>query len=269
MSRMNLCALAAVLASPAMAADMGAAMPYKARSSPIIEQVAYNWTGNYFGIHVGGVGGNFSFSPSASPALGGASTLFGDTSSNGNGALIAGFQVGRNWQFGSWVLGLEHDAQFTKLDDSITAGVNAFVPFAEGDSFKAKINYLGATRLKVGYTWNRFMTYVAGGLQAGHMDVTADYAPRAGTGAGAPLSFSDTHKFLVGYTVGAGAEYAISDGISLGVEYRYLALAKATYNLGTVTSAAGVVSNVTADVGLKSSQVLLRLNAKFNPFGLP
>lgn len=270
MRRIIVSAFATALAGPSLAADLGAAAPsYRTPAYVTAEQTTYNWTGNYFGVHIGGTKGDFSFSPSASPALGGDGTFFGDTKSSGNSAFIGGFQVGRNWQFGRWVLGLEHDAQFTKLNGDITAGSAIQEPFAEGDGFNAKINYLGATRVKVGYTWDRFMAYVAGGLETGHVDVTANYAPRTGVGASAPLSFSDTQKLQFGYTVGAGAEYAVTNNVSLGVEYRYLTLNRATYNLGTVTSATGAVSNVTTDVGLNSSQVLVRLNVKFNGLPMP
>ncbi|WP_431202175.1 outer membrane protein [Bradyrhizobium betae] len=122
--------------------------------------------------------------------------------------------------------------------------------------------------MKVGYARDRVMAYLVGGLEMGRVDVTANYASRTGIGAGAPLSFDDTHKLQFGYTVGAGAEYAFTNNISFGVEYRYLTLNKATYNLGTVTSAVGDVSNVTADVGLKSSQVLVRMNVKFDGLAL-
>ncbi|TCU79004.1 outer membrane immunogenic protein [Bradyrhizobium sp. R2.2-H] len=269
MRRTIVSAFTAVLAGPAMAADIGVATPsYKIPPYLTAEQTAFNWTGNYVGVHIGGAKGDFSFSPIASPALGGAGTSFGDTSSNGNDAFIGGFQVGRNWQFGRWVLGFEHDAQFTKLNGSITTGSGVAAPFAEGDSFNAKVSYLSATRVKVGYAWDRVVAYVAGGLEMGRVDVTANYAPRTGIGAGAPLSFEDTRKLQFGYTVGAGAEYAFTNNVSFGVEYRYLTLNKATYNLGTVTSAAGDVSNVTADVGLKSSQVLVRMNVKFDGLAL-
>lgn len=269
MRRTIVSAFTAVLAGPAMAADIGVATPsYKIPPYLTAEQTAFNWTGNYVGVHIGGAKGDFSFSPIASSALGGAGTSFGDTSSNGNDAFIGGFQVGRNWQFGRWVLGFEHDSQFTNLNGNITAGSVVAAPFAEGDSFNAKVSYLSATRVKVGYAWDRVAAYVAGGLEMGRVDVTANYAPRTGIGAGAPLSFEDTRKLQFGYTVGAGAEYAFTNNVSFGVEYRYLTLNKATYNLGTVTSAAGDVSNVTADVGLKSSQVLVRMNVKFDGLAL-
>jgi opacity protein-like surface antigen len=108
------------------------------------------------------------------------------------------------------------------------------------------------------------MIDAAGGLETGEVDVTGSYVSRGGLGANAPLSFSDTRKFQFGCTVGAGAEYAVTNNVSLGIEYRYLTLGKATYNLGTVTSATGVVDTMTTDVNLNSSQVVGRLNVKFD-----
>lgn len=270
MRRIIVSTFALALAEPALAADLGAATPYnKAPAYVAAYQAAFSWTGNYFGVNLGGVHGNFDFTPSAIPALGGPAAPYTDTSSANNNAVVGGFQVGRNWQFGQWVVGLEHESQFTNLAGNITAGPAIAAPFAPGDNFNAKIDYLGAERVKLGYAWDRFLVYTAAGLETGEMDVTGNYASRGGLAAGAPLSSSDTHKFQAGYTVGIGAEYAVTDRVSFGVEYRYLMLNKATYNLGTVASATGAVSNVTTDVGLSSSEVLARLNVKFNGLGLP
>jgi hypothetical protein len=96
------------------------------------------------------------------------------------------------------VFGLEHEAQFTKLNGNVTAPSGVTDPFAQGDNFNASVDYLGATRAKIGWAWNRYMIYAAGGLESGEMDVTANYASRGGLGAGAPLRFSDAHKLQFG-----------------------------------------------------------------------
>jgi outer membrane immunogenic protein len=243
-------------------------LPTKAPSGRLVDQTVYSWAGNYFGVNVGAAPGTYSFSPSASPALGGLATAYSDATSANNTDVIGGIQIGRRWQFGQWVLGFEQMIQFTNLTGSITAGPTVAPPFATGDNFTAKVQNLNSSRLKVGYAWDRVLVYGAAGLESGVIDVTGNYASRGGLGAGAPLSFSDSHKFQVGYNVGVGVEYAVTNRVSFGVEYNYLTLNKATYNLGTVASAAGVVSNVTSDVDLHSSEILARLNVKFNGFGL-
>ena len=47
-----------------------------------------------------------------------------------------------------------------------------------------KTDYLSATRLKLGYAWDRTMIYAAGGLETGLFDVSSTYVSR---GAGPRL----------------------------------------------------------------------------------
>jgi outer membrane immunogenic protein len=93
------------------------------------------------------------------------------------------------------------------------------------------------------------------------VDGSASYSARPG---GSPaLTFSDNNKFHVGYAVGGGLDYAITDKVSVGVEYRYFDLGTQTYNLGAVT-AAGMVgaSTVNNNIKLQASEVTARLNMK-------
>jgi opacity protein-like surface antigen len=61
----------------------------------------YNWTGLYFGAHVGGGFGNSSFSDPAGPGI------YGGNVRTPTG--LAGVQLGFNWQVPNtqWVLGTE------------------------------------------------------------------------------------------------------------------------------------------------------------------
>jgi outer membrane immunogenic protein len=249
-------ALAVAIAGPAMAADLPAAMPAKALPAYV---PAYNWTGAYIGGNVGGAWGQFDFSPTATDnVLGTTSGAF--NSSFSNSSVIGGIQSGYNWEVGNLLLGIEQDLQFTGLKQSFTLAAPAG-SFATGDSFSSKIDFLSSTRGKIGWVWDRFMLYAAGGLATGVMDTTATYVPQA-------ISFTDAHKFHTGYTVGGGAEYAVTNNVSFGVEYRYLNLGKQTYNLGAFTPAGGAAQTVSSTVDLKSSEVLARLNIKLHGLGL-
>src|SRR5580704_4455428 len=250
-------AFAAAIAAPAMAADLPAAMPVKSRPSYV---PAYSWTGAYIGGNVGGTWGTFDFSPTATDnVLGTISGAFSNSVSNSS--VIGGFQSGYNWQVGNIVLGIEQDLQFTGLKQSFTLAAPAGA-FAAGDMFSSKVDFLSSTRGKIGWVWDRFMLYAAGGLATGVMDTTATYVP----GVSPALSFTDAHKFHTGYTVGGGAEYAVTNNVSFGVEYRYLNLGKETYNLGAFTPGANA-QTVSSTVDLKSSEVLARLNIKLHGLG--
>jgi outer membrane immunogenic protein len=74
----------------------------------------------------------------------------------------------------------------------------------------------------------------------------------------------DAHKYHFGYTIGGGAQYAFTDTVSLGVEYRYTKLNNETYNLGTVIGPGASVRPVFANVDFRSSEILGRLDIKFN-----
>jgi opacity protein-like surface antigen len=182
-----------------------------------------------------------------------------------NSSLIGGVQAGYNWQIGQWVLGLEQDYQFTGLKQTATFATPSG-PFLSGDSFSVKTDYLAASRAKVGMAWDRVLVYAAGGLETGLFDVTSAYVARAG---GSPaLGFTDANKLHFGFNVGAGIDYAITNNVFLGVEYRYIDLGKETYNLGAFTPAGGAAQTVSNSVSLKASEVTARLNFKLGGLGL-
>jgi opacity protein-like surface antigen len=68
--------------------------------------------------------------------------------------------------------------------------------------------------------------------------------------------------------VGAGIDYAVTNNVFLGVEYRYIDLGKETYNLGAFTPAGGPAQTVSSSVNLTASEVTARLNLKLGGLGL-
>jgi opacity protein-like surface antigen len=251
--------VATAIAGPVLAADM--AWPYKAPSyAP-----AFTWTGTYVGGDIGGIWGNFALSPTTADNLTGAIGAPGTMNIN-NSSLIGGFQAGYNWQIGQWVLGLEQDYQFTGLKQTFSFAAPAGL-FLAGDSMAVKTDYLAATRGKLGVVWDRALIYAAGGLETGEFDVTSVYVARAAGGSPA-LGFTDANKLHFGFNVGAGIDYAVTDNVFLGVEYRYLDLGKETYNLGAFTPAGAPAQTVSNSVGLTASEVTARLNFKLSGLGL-
>jgi outer membrane immunogenic protein len=117
-----------------------------------------------------------------------------------DGASLGG-QAGVNYQFGQIVLGAETDIQYSWLSDS-----------AGGDDFD--LNYFGTLRARAGYAFDRVLPYVTGGLAYGEGEFD---------GAG-----NDDNLHL-GYTVGAGVEYAFTDQISIKGEYLYTDLGEEDY----------------------------------------
>jgi outer membrane immunogenic protein len=246
--------IAGAIARPGLAADL----PIAAKAAPP-PATPFTWAGTYIGVNVGGAWGTFNIDPSTTNNLTGIVTDGGSTSLAGNSAA-GGLQVGRNWQFGSWVLGIENQLQFTNLQQTMTVAnrVGALVP---GDSFTAKVDHLNASKVKIGWAWERTLLYATGGAQMSFgVDESASYPARPG---GSPaMTFSDENKLHVGYTVGAGLDYAVTDRISVGVEYRYFDLGSQTYNVGAVTPAGMAASTVSNSLDPRGSEVTAHLNWK-------
>jgi opacity protein-like surface antigen len=256
---------AAAVGAHAWAADLRG--PYKAAPSYAAPAYAapFSWSGTYVGANVGWTWGTFDMTPAATDNLTGAVGLPGSASLD-NSSLIGGFQTGYNWQIGMWVLGIEQDYQFTGLKQTSTfAGPSA--GFLAGDSIQAKADYLAATRARLGVAYERALFYAAGGLETGMFDVTSNYVSR-GVGGSPALGFADTDKLHFGFNIGAGIEYAVTNNVSIGAEYRYIDLGKETYNLGAFTPSGGAAQTVSSTMSLTASQVTARLNIKLGGLGL-
>ena len=251
--------LATAVAGPVSAADM--TMPMKAPSyAP-----AFSWTGTYVGANVGGVWGKFDVNPTTTDNLTGVVGAPGVMSIN-NSSVIGGLQAGYNWQISQWVLGLEQDYQLTGLKQTATFAAPAGL-FLAGDSMAVKTDYLAATRVKLGMAWDRALIYAAGGLETGEFDVSSTYVSR-GPGGSPAIGFTDANKLHFGFNLGAGIDYAVTNNVFIGVEYRYLDLGKETYNLGAFTPAGAPAQTVSNTVSLTASEVTARLNFKLNGLGL-
>lgn len=181
------------IATPALAADL---------SPRPTEPVAYNWTGIYLGAQAGYVWGSSTYDGAGSPA----GPPFISASVDPKGGF-GGAYVGYNYQFnGNYVIGVEADANFTnaKGDGGFPGAPPGF--FASGD-----LKWFGSARLRVGYAFDRFLPFVTGGLAIGDYSGTFNFP-------GGSIENGDT---MVGWTAGAGLEYAMTDKLIARVEYRY------------------------------------------------
>ncbi len=270
--------LAAAAVVPASAADL----PVQAAPMPVPAYApvpVFTWTGAYLGGHVGGLDGEFRADPVTATFLGGPDALRAppvNTISFTTGRetdLIGGIQTGYRMQFGPLVLGIEQDTQFTDLRQDFRLGETlgprpGMTGRLGGAAFSHRLEFLSATRGQIGFALDRVLVYAAGGLATGVMDVSATFPARGEAGSPA-VSFEDENKFHIGFTVGGGVEYALTDSLSLGVEYRYVELEEETYNLGGAVGAGGNAFTTSADVDFRGHEVLGRVNIKTSGlFGL-
>ncbi|HEX7922904.1 MAG TPA: carbohydrate porin [Bradyrhizobium sp.] len=192
---------AAAFGAPASAADM-------AVKSPAMNAAVYNWTGFYVGGHVGYGDGSLGPDTNPLPLQG----VFFPHSVTGG---IGGFQVGYNHQFANrFVLGVEADATFVGPVD---------LPRRRLGPFDSSIDYVGTVRGRAGYSFGTWMPYITGGFAWGHSQV------RINDAAGNVVS--EPGQYQTGWTVGAGAEFALSGNWTAKLEYDYVDLSRRTLGL--------------------------------------
>src|ERR1041384_3921094 len=188
-------------------ATSAAASDLPARNSPPVTaapvQLPFSWTGFYAGINGGYSWGQSSWSD---PAAGANSGRF-DTS----GGLVGG-QIGYNWQPGAFVFGVETDADWLNVKGS-TAGLGGVCAADGGGVCQTQQNWLGTTRARVGYAFDRWLPYITGGVAYG------DIQAKQPTGT--------TNSTNVGWTAGGGVEYGINRNWSAKLEYLHIDLGTA------------------------------------------
>ena len=205
----------------AAAADLGrrpVQMPIKA---PPMYSPAYNWSGFYLGINGGGGWGRSSWD-----SVGGFDV---------DGWLVGG-TVGYNYQMGQTVLGIEGDIDWSNIKGS---SAPASCPLG----CETKNTWLGTVRGRLGYSFDRFLPYVTGGVA--FCDIKASTPGVAGNSA------TNT-----GWTAGAGVEYAFTNNLSAKVEYLYV-------DLGDFNCGISCGASATDNVSFNANIVRGGLNYKF------
>ncbi|MES0880695.1 outer membrane protein [Roseibium sp. SCP14] len=182
--------------APVWAADLpqAPAPAYEAVPAP---QQSIDWSGIYVGGNVGWAFGNFD---NSSGGVG-----LGTSTSGVSGGLYTGynFQVTPNV-----IVGAEADFSLTDLEESRTNG---------GLNLQSKSNWNSNIRGKIGYSFDRYMVYGAGGLALADLEVS-------GNGA------SDS-KTALGWTAGAGAEALVTNNVTTRLEYVYQDFGSQDFNL--------------------------------------
>jgi outer membrane immunogenic protein len=249
MKKLALAAAAATLVSgAAVAADLPTAKGPP--PAPVVYAPAFTWTGFYVGINGGGAweGSNNSSYYLYDP-------LFANTGENGylpylassggnrSGWLIGG-TVGYNYQFGvgsGFVIGVEADLDYLSNNnknrsafyDNSNLGLGP--PYDWAGTYAAYgsgsgSNYFGTIRARLGWAFDHFLVYATGGfafLGTGNSGIGAisywlpgDYALGQSPDATFFVGRSSSNHY--GWTIGAGAEYAITNNWTIKAEYLYV-----------------------------------------------
>jgi outer membrane immunogenic protein len=208
---------------------------------------SFNWSGFYVGAHGGWLWQESKWDDPF-PALFFNGPEF--RSFNLNHGFI-GLQGGWNRQLGNFVAGSEVDFSWSGASGGRTDSVETLLIFllptliATNTSVRtitSRTDWFGTATARVGYTWGRLLAFSRGGVAGGHFNymvgdtevlvVPPSGPPLVSPGSTTTSSFaaagSDTR---LGWTVGAGLEWAIWDRVSAKIEYDYLAFPSRSVSL--------------------------------------
>jgi outer membrane immunogenic protein len=279
------CVIAALISTPALAADMA----LKAPPAP----TAYKWSSCYAGANAGWIGSinHYGDGPSGSyltppgalapPNILGSGDFASDIavlthsySVDGSGGLIGG-QIGCNKQIGAFVLGGEADLQWSSLTSSASANYPAFANVgnplftdpAHTENLSSKLEAFSTFRGRVGYAWDRLFIYGTGGLAVADLqsqtNATFGTVPVLGVYSGA-THVASTSLTRPGWVGGGGAEYAFAANWSLKGEYLYMDFGTYSYSSPLIAETAPFGPGYSWGSSVREQLVRIGLNYKFN-----
>jgi outer membrane immunogenic protein len=247
-------AITALIAAPAFAADM----PVKA--PPVAPAPVPTWTGFYGGIQFGG-----GWSDEAVTYLGNdivsTAVLTGNVGNQpvtGNRTTqrgpVGGFEAGYNWQWSTWVLGLETDFSFVGMSGRASS-TSLFDPATtQTTTAEQSTDWYGTVRGRAGWLATpNLLLFGTGGFAYGRVAESANYALSGATifpkfvfstppgplfsfscpAPGAPCFAGSSSAIRTGWTAGGGVEWLLDQHWSAKIEYQFVDLGTETIRMTT------------------------------------
>jgi outer membrane immunogenic protein len=224
----------AAVFSSAMAADISRPV-YKAPPAGALP-VTYDWTGFYIGGHVGYGWAEKDWRDA-----------FGLNVSNKANGFLGGGQVGFNYQIGQFVLGAEGDFSWSGINGGTSTG--AIIGAPVGATFNTDVRWISTLTGRAGVAFDRWLVYGKGGVAWAN--------DRFSTNAYTFPASVDVTDTRIGWTAGAGVEYAFAPNWSAKLEYDF-----ADFGNRAVSFAPGTSTNIDQQVHM----VKFGVNYKF---GIP
>ncbi|OEO27945.1 hypothetical protein VW23_006990 [Devosia insulae DS-56] len=153
--------------------------------------------------------------------------------------------VDTEYDLTGWQVGVAAGANFT-VSEAIVAGIVADIAWSDiggsdaVDLVDYDVNWLGSIRGRLGFDGGAFLPYLTAGVA---------FAGATATDTDLDISDDQTH---IGWTVGAGVEFAVADNVSIDVLYRYSDYGSKTYAL-----------DVDTDLGLTTHTISAGVNFRF------
>ena len=234
-------AAASLLTVSAFAADLGV------RSGPLQPVIPpFTWTSCYAGLKAAGGWGKKDLTDNVGVFT--TTTGYSSASVDVSGYMLGG-QIGCDYQFApTWVVGIEGEA----TGGNISKTTNFAVPsIPDTASFRSTTDFLASITARVGYAWDRWMLYGKGGVALVGDRYHADDL--------AGIYFFDATENRIGWTAGAGLEWAFTPEWSVKLEYDY-------YGFGTksVLFTDTIIAITSAPVNINQNIQVILLGVNFH-----
>jgi outer membrane immunogenic protein len=216
----------------ASAADMPVKAPV-----PKAAKLPYDWSGLYLGGHIGYMWGRTRVEDDG---------VVTEPNARTNGT-VGGVLLGYNWQNGPVVFGLEGDFGWTNAHGTGLAVVTTTTTQAPNTY---DVNWTSRARGRVGYAFDNWLFFIAGGFAVADFDFHEGAITTTTTVVGAKYT---------GWSIGGGAELAITHNLVGRVEYLYDDFGHKDY-VGVTGDPYGV--------SFRGQTVRGALAWKFDPFGM-
>jgi outer membrane immunogenic protein len=215
------------------------------------EPLVFNWTGLYFGGHVGFGSGDVDltvnespflpFGPLASPPFPSALTECDVDNTRCRASpdlegVIAGTHLGFNQQVGRFVFGFEGSLSGADLDGSSTHSQQTMIgglTVREDVSLETQVDWLALATLRLGFAFDRWLLYLKGGYATGDVQLRGLEEVTRVTPAPPVERFTghfDSSELHHGWHIGVGIERALPSlfggccNTIIGLEYNFIDL---------------------------------------------
>jgi outer membrane immunogenic protein len=242
----------------------------------------YNWQGPYLGAFLGGAFSSNDLTSNVSPATDVSYFLTpadvtavnnSGTSSDDPSTWIVGLQGGHDWVWKQMVYGVALDYSTLSLRSSSSVNNKVYPDNLAQYSINTSMStdWLFTLRGRLGYQTLFHcptLLYITGGMAITQLKVSnsfGDNSAFAGTGG------SENSENQIGWTAGAGIEYALSNHISADLSYLYVGI-PSVETTASITNAQGgfgipvqsMTSSFTSTADFHTNLVKLGFNYRFD-----